>query len=136
MNDFLDSLVGAIDSFELLDNDDMTEYLEEENVFCKAIRDTEMPQGEKLDLLFCKAIRDTEMPQGEKLDLLRAKLDSNPGLANCSSDFDYRYLTALERAVDELNVEVVELLFERGADPSKNCYTTIPASSHSASPSR
>ena len=117
MNDFLDSLVGAIESFELLDNDDMTEYLEEENVFCKAIRDTEMPQG-------------------EKLDLLRAKLDSNPGLANCSSDFDYRYMTALERAVDELNVEVVELLFERGADPSKNCYTTIPASSHSASPSR
>eukprot|EP00928_Gymnodinium_smaydae_P075972 TRINITY_DN58996_c0_g1_i1.p1 TRINITY_DN58996_c0_g1~~TRINITY_DN58996_c0_g1_i1.p1 ORF type:complete len:496 (-),score=77.76 TRINITY_DN58996_c0_g1_i1:372-1811(-) len=42
---------------------------------------------------------------------------------NSDSDYDLRYMTALERAVDELHAGLVALLFVHGADPINNVYT-------------
>lgn len=56
---------------------------------------------------------------------------------NSSSDYDLRYMTALERAVDELHIEIAALLFVNGADPTNNIYVGEEpdmASYHGAKP--
>eukprot|EP00415_Alexandrium_ostenfeldii_P000529 UN0529 len=46
---------------------------------------------------------------------------------NSAADYDDVYMSALERAVDSLNVEVAVLLCVRGADPAKNrCVGVVP----------
>jgi len=49
--------------------------------------------------------------------MLSEQFDPNSG-----SDYDLRYMTALERAVDELHVGIAALLFVHGADPTNNAY--------------
>ena len=76
---------------------------------------------------FCRLIdhkgAEEDTPRDEQMQKLQAFLDDSPELANCSSDYDLRYMSALERAVDNLDVELVRLLLARGADPNRNCYT-------------
>jgi len=63
----------------------------------------------------CSAVRDGNLSEV-------AKLLSQGYDPNSSSDYDLRYMTALERAVDELHVEIAALLFVNGADPANNKY--------------
>ena len=53
---------------------------------------------------------------------LTEMLDASPELANCASDYDYRYMSALERAVELCQIPVVDILLSRGADPKNNKY--------------
>lgn len=63
----------------------------------------------------CSAVRDGEFDEVARM--LSEQYDPNSG-----SDYDLRYMTALERAVDELHINLVALLFVHGADPANNVY--------------
>ena len=107
---------GALDL-----NDDVLEHFftnaEKENEFCK--------------LIGCGAMRAAmsswhNYGMHDDAQILLAKLtemlDAAPELANCASDYDYRYMSALERAVELCQIPVVDILLSRGADPKNNKY--------------
>lgn len=100
----------AMDDTELGPVEDFMEHFDfaKENTFCRLID----RKGAEQD-----------MPRDEQMQKLQAFLDDSPKLANCSSDYDLRYMSALERAVDNVDIELVRLLLARGADPNRNCYT-------------
>ena len=102
--DLYHSPMFADDLFELF-----ARPIQQENEFCKLI-----------DL---KETSLENMTRAEQLDKVSALLDRSPELVNCSSDYDLRWMTALERAVDTCNIPLVEMLFKRGADPNNNKYT-------------
>jgi hypothetical protein len=107
---------GALDL-----NDDVLEHFftnaEKENEFCK--------------LIGCGAMRAAmslwhNYGMHEDAQMMLAKLtemlDASPELANCASDYDYRCMSALERAVELCQIPVVDILLSRGADPKNNKY--------------
>ena len=57
-----------------------------------------------------------------RLESMREMIENEPGLVNCSSGYDLRHMTALERAVSAFDDVAVAMLFAGGADPSNNCY--------------
>ena len=108
----------------------LLEFSEKENDFCKIIDRAGDEYG--------------SYTVDQQLRTLEEMLGENPALANCSSDYDYRYMTALERAVEKCNLEVryiyqvpehpaycidvVKLLFSKGASPKNNTYDgSIPS---------
>lgn len=69
----------------------------------------------------CSAVRD-----GKLEEVARMLSDPEQYDPNSDSDYDLRYMTALERAVDELHFGIAALLFVHGADPAENVYKGEP----------
>ena len=108
MEEFESSLLSGMGDIDLGPMTDFMERIDKENTFCRLID---------------RKGAEEDTPRDEQMQKLQAFLDDSPELANCSSDYDLRYMSALERAVDNLDVELVRLLLARGADPNRNCYT-------------
>lgn len=64
---------------------------------------------------FCSAVRGGDLKEVARM--LSEQYDPNS-----DSDYDLRYMTAIERAVDELHIGIVAMLFVHGADPTNNVY--------------
>ena len=88
----ISSLLSGMGDIDLGPIDLFAGSFEKENTFCRTID----RKGAQEDT-----------PRDEQMQKLQAFLDDSPELANCSSDYDLRYMSALERAVDNLDVELV-----------------------------
>lgn len=109
--------IALSEGFDLFDDNTVHAWMEKENEFCKLIGGREM--GTAMSLWHNYGMHEEARTLLAKLTEM---LDENSELANCASDYDFRYMSALERAVERCQIPVVELLFSKGADPMNNKY--------------